>query len=310
MAPRLVYLDTTIWNILSRQAPEGKGARSLSEKQNVRLTLGLNAFFELLKSFYGKRPDALDRGRRLFACVRSYLENGVSLLRTWEELLVDEAVRASGALSYINLFADEEWHRKVAEGAELHSRGHLPRGLRELIERRDSVTEKVRTSARQSIKGQPRMLEDLQGITPVNIEALLDRESVGSAGQDLLQKYLTQVFELVSQPMPLTGRQLAQTLLFSASNRVAHAVVRSDIYQNWRAARSKLSSNAQGVLIAKCIPDDSYHVVNACYSAVFVTEDRDGQALAAQYVVPELNVLVYRDRNEPILDWLATQLEV
>ena len=308
MAPRLIYLDTTIWNILSIQAPEASGVHTLSDKLNVRLTLGLNAFFELLKSFYGKRPDALARGRRLFACLRAYLRNGVSVLRTWEELLVDEAARASGRLMYINLFSDEEWHRKVERGADLHLRGQLPRGLRELIQRRESVSQKVRSSATESISGQPQMLEDLQGISPQDIAAFLDSAGVGAAGQNLLQKYLTQVFELLSQPMPLTGRQLAQTLLSSASNRVAHAVVRSDIYQNWRAARSKLSPTAEGVLIAKCVPDDSYHVVNACYCDVFVTEDRDGQAIAAQYVAPGLKVLVYRDRNEPILDWLVRQL--
>ena len=310
MAPRLVYLDTTIWNILSTQAPEACGVRALSDKLNVRLTLGLNAFFEMLKSFYGKRPDALARGRRLFACVGAYLQNGVSVLRTWEELLVDEAARASGRLTYINLFSDEEWHRKVEQGADLHSRGQLPRGLRELIQRRDSVSQTVRSSATESITAQPQMLEDLQGIGPQDIAAFLDSASVGTTGQNLLQKYLAQVFELLSQPMPLTGPQLAQTLLSFASNRVAHAVVRSDIYQNWRAARSKLSSTTESVLIAKCIPDDSYHVVNAAYCDVFVTEDRDGQAIAAQYVAPELKVLVYRDRNEPFLEWLVTRLGV
>jgi ferredoxin-thioredoxin reductase catalytic subunit len=131
------------------------------------------------------------------------------------------------------------------------------------------------------------MLEELQGISPQDIAGFLASAGVGATGQNLLQKYLAQVFELLSQSMPLTGRQLAQTLLSSTSNRVAQAVVRSDIYQNWRAAQSKLSSTAESVLIAKCIPDDSYHVVNACYCDVFVTEDRDGQAIAAQYVAPE-----------------------
>lgn len=259
MAPRLVYLDTTIWNILSTQAPEASGVNSLSDKLNVRLTLGLNAFFELLKSFYGKRPDALARGQRLFACVRAYLRNGVSVLRTWEELLVDEAVKASGRPMFMDLFADEAWRRRVEQGADLHSRGELPPGLSELIQRRESVSQKVRSSATESISGQPKMLEDLQRIGPQDIAGFLDSAGVGATGQNLLQKYLAQVFELLSQPMPLTGRQLAQTLLSSPSNRVAHAVVRSDIYQNWRAARSKPSS-AEGVLIPKCIPDDSYHV--------------------------------------------------
>ena len=152
MAPRLVYLDTTIWNILSIQAPEGSDARALADKLNVRLTLGLNALFELLKTFYGKRPD---RGRRLFTCVRTYLQCGVGILRTWEELLVDEATRASGRLMYIDPFSDEEWHHKIKEGADMHSRGKLPLGLRQLIERRDSVSEKVRASATESINRQP-----------------------------------------------------------------------------------------------------------------------------------------------------------
>jgi hypothetical protein len=310
MAPRLVYLDTSIWNILSRQAPDGEDAHRLSHELNLQFTLGLNAFFELLKSFYGNRPDAVDRGRRLFSCLRDYLESGISILRTWEELLVDEAMRASGRLMSIQLFSDSQWRRSVLDGAKLHSRGQLPAGLRGIIERRDAVSEKVRISAEQLIRNQPQLLEDLQRVSPSDIEALLNRESVGKAGQDLLRKYVPQVFKLVTKPMPLTNRQLAQILLSSASNRVAHAVVRSDMYQIWRAARARISSGAEGVSFRKCIPDDSYHVVNACYCDVFVTEDDDGQAVAAQYVVPGLKALVYRSRSRPIMDWLATELEV
>ena len=36
MASRLVYLDGTIWNILSEQAPDGKRAVGLVEKSGAR----------------------------------------------------------------------------------------------------------------------------------------------------------------------------------------------------------------------------------------------------------------------------------
>jgi len=79
MTTRLIYLDTTIWNVLSEQAPEGERARQLCSKLDVHFTLGLNAYFEMLKSFFGKRSNALARGKQLFTCLRSYLESGVAV---------------------------------------------------------------------------------------------------------------------------------------------------------------------------------------------------------------------------------------
>jgi len=64
----LIYLDTTIWNVLSEQNPRAsKVCQSLAER-SLGIVLGLNAYFEMLRSFYGKRPDA---GKRLFQPLHS-----------------------------------------------------------------------------------------------------------------------------------------------------------------------------------------------------------------------------------------------
>src|SRR5882724_6725482 len=123
MTTRLIYLDTTIWKVLSEQAPEGERARQLCSKLDVHFTLGLNAYFEMLKSFFGKRSNALARGKQLFTCLRSYLESGVALLKTWEELLVEEARRSSGETVEMSLFSDATWTRYFVQGAQELAKG-------------------------------------------------------------------------------------------------------------------------------------------------------------------------------------------
>ena len=308
MMTRLIYLDTTIWNVLSEQAPGGEQARKLCSELDVNFTLGLNAYFEMLKSFFGKRSDAVDRGKRLFNCLRNYLENGVAFLKSWEELLVEEARRSSGEIFDISLFSDATWRGYFVQGAQELAKGKLRPELRQLIEKRDGQSRERRSMAERLMQSQPEMLQDLRMVDPVEIEGFLATASVGGSGQHLLAKHLTDVFKLMSRPVPMADQDMAAALLSSDSNRVSHAIVRNDIFQNWRAARARLACESDSVRVAKCIPDDSYHVVNGCYCDLFLTEDKDGQAVAAQYVAPRLKALVYQDKYGPFLDWLGDKL--
>jgi hypothetical protein len=86
----------------------------------------------------------------------------------------------------------------------------------------------------------------------------------------------------------------AKKLLASRRYRVSHALVRSDLYVNWRCANhGSLRSD---------VPDDIFHVVNASYCDLFITTDGD----QASYVGQSLNrskVLLY-DKTEPLSKWL------
>src|ERR1700737_3915929 len=109
MTKRLIYFDTSIWNVFAEQARDAASTSSALSKRSVEVTLGLNAYFEMLKSFYGKRPDALSRGRKLFTCVYQCLVSGVRIVKTWEELLIQESRKTLDVAVSTDPFCDERW---------------------------------------------------------------------------------------------------------------------------------------------------------------------------------------------------------
>jgi hypothetical protein len=294
---KLIYFDTTIWNVLADQNPAAPDVCQSLAELGLEITLGLNAYFEMLRSFYGKRPDA---GKKLFACLHQFLSSGVRIIRTWEELLIREARNALENTVSVDLLCDPDWHSQLLLAARDLSSGRPHPGTRELTVRREEQSKGVRNSAGQNIFSQPEMVSDFQSVDPANLSQLLDEESRGICGRRLLAKYLSDIFPMFKMELSVAPEELAGRLLQSTSNHVAHAIVRNDIYQNWRAARGKT--------VRPCVPDDSYHVVNAAYCEVFVTEDRDGQGDAAKYSIPGIRVLVYGNRAIPVADWLQESL--
>lgn len=301
---QLIYLDTSVWNVLSEQTPDATAAYRSFSNRDVHVALGLNAYFEMLRSFYGKRPDAGSRGKRLFRCVHQFLSSGVRIIKTWEELLLEESKCVLQKSTSISPFCDEQWQAKLLSASRDLASGSPHPGTQELLAKRIAHSEAVGNLALQNISSQPEMVSDLRSVTPSELPEFLNRESRGCHGRRLLAKYLLQIFPMFGEVLPTSPEELAARLLESTSNRVAHAIVRSDIYQNWRAARGK------AIAIRRCTPDDSYHVVNAAYFDVFVTEDQDGQADAARHALIGSVVLVYGDRAIPFFEWLERQLAV
>jgi hypothetical protein len=304
MTKRLIYLDTSIWNVLAEQAADAASAYKPFSERGVEITLGLNAYFEMLKSFYGKRPDALSRGRKLFGCVDQYLGSGVRFVKTWEELLIQESKKILGIAASTDPFCAEGWQHMLRSAARDLASGDPHLGTRELMLKRDAHSDAVRNLASQNISCQAEMMSDLRSVHRSDLGDFLDQQIQGSSGRQLLAKYLSQIFPMFKEQFPIAADELAVRLLESKSNRVAHAIVRSDIYQNWRAAGRESGA------VRPSVPDDSYHVVNASYCDMFITEDQDGQADAASHALAGVRALVYRDRQIPFFNWLDEQEQV
>lgn len=209
MTRQLIYLDTTIWNVLSDQNVDGAAACQRLAEHDLEITLGLNAYFEMLKSFYGKRPDASARGKRLFACLRQFLTNGVRILKTWEELLIQESRVSENGVS-VDPFCDKRWHSMLLSAATDLATGRPHVGTRELMLKRDAQSENVRDSASKSIFSQPRMISDLRSVEPADLREFLDKESRGALGRRLLARYLSQIFPMFGQELPGRPKNLQE----------------------------------------------------------------------------------------------------
>lgn len=294
----LIYLDTSIWNILAEQTPDEDSLCDHLSKRGAQMTLGLNAYYELLRTFYGTKPDKMRRGQRLFTCVRRFLRRGVRLLKTWEQLLIEEAEMAPETRSSIDPFESGEFEKAMTVGAAELSFGRLDSRLEGMVSRRDAVNSKVIEAASAEVKSQPELLSDLKEIESDDVSAFLTKASTEESGRRLLARHLRDLFVDFKRTAPKNCEQLACSLLKSEVNRTAHALVRVDMYYHWRAAKKPRFS------LRNCLANDAYHVVNASYCRGFVTEDRDGQADAAKQAIPGLKPLIYRDRKVPFSGWL------
>jgi hypothetical protein len=296
---KLIYLDTNIWNVLAQQASdEEKLCRDLT-LADAQITLGLNAFYEMMRTFYGTRSDAYDRGKRLFTCLRKFLAQRVPLLKTWEEMLTEEAENVSAsAYSISPIEQDRNFISTIRMATKEMSSGYLRPELEQIVKKRQAVNEAVGQQAATNARSQPEMNAWLKSVQADQIMAFLDRESVGEMGRELLSKYSKTVLEQFKKKSLLRPLELASALLSSARNKTSHAVVRNDMYRGWDFANRSQSN------FRSCIPDDSYHVANAGYCQFFVTEDRDGQAEAARHAVSNIRVLLYEREKANIAEWL------
>lgn len=87
----------------------------------------------------------------------------------------------------------------------------------------------------------------------------------------------------------------AAALIKNASSLISRAIVRADLYYNWRCANR--GSNPPD------LADDLYHVLNASYCEIYATDDRR-QAEYASYILPSTTKVAIYDRSVPLDAWL------
>jgi hypothetical protein len=300
---RLIYLDTSIWNLLCDQAADAKKFCDMLAGFDSQAVLGLNAYQEMLKTFYGARANSKHRARQLIRCLDSFVRAGVPTINTWETWLVEESHSVTGKSNGVSVFLRENEQKNLAASLSSLVDNSPPRELEARLTARKEQNISLRNSAKNTIVRQPEILADLREVKETELSSFLDKESIGVRGAHLLARYLPQVFREMGLTLPMLPDPLASALLAQPSNRASRTIVRTDIYRNWRAA------NSPGITFPTSVPDDSYHVVNACYCDAFVTEDRDGQATAAINAVPGIRVLIYSDRETPVAEWLVGMLE-
>lgn len=164
------------------------------------------------------------------------------------------------------------------------------------VGRRKTTAQTARHEIQNHLATRPALSRTLAGIAETELLRWINREVKGTRGRRALQGHLAMVFRR-KPDRQLT--LLAKRLLAGARYRVAHALVRSDLYLNWRCAR-------RGAVRGD-LPDDTYHAVNACYCEIFATTEPD-QAEHAAHTNPPMATAVYTG-GEPLHTWLLQAIE-
>ncbi len=291
MCATFIYADTTVWNTLCDQSVDGGGLTKDLAANQSQLVLGTNAVYEMARTFKGSRPHAHQRGKELFSYLRQYVQLDIPLLRQTDELLRDEVKHVRKEIKDIALWYGSANYKKLVEEVDKLSEGVFDSRAAQFIPLREAEAKKSRNDLYEAIEEQSHLKQKLSEISEESVGRWIAKEVKHSARRILKGHLVKQVNGLSLRELTW----LAKRLLGSSHYRVSNAMVRSDIYLNWRYCR-------RGAL-GKDIPDDNYHAVNASYCNFFVTTD-PGLAEYMSHVLRNTKVRLY-GRKSPIRNWLV-----
>jgi hypothetical protein len=290
MIPRSIYWETPLWNELYDQNVEPNGLLRNLQQRNACPVISTQLVSELAGTFRSKRlKDPLARGSSLFSYLLRFLGAGVPCLKMNSQLLQDEAMAITGEIPGFNaLLCPDDYTRMVAEVEKL-SRGIIETPVLTFLANRANLAKASRSDAIDFTNQRP----ELKGACGTATFEEYFQSAHPADPLRVLRGHLADEFPATS-PEVLT--EVAIAMIRNPSCRVAHTMVRADMYVTWKAGRA-------GAL-GRDVMDDCYHLVNASYCDVYATKDKP-QAQYAQAVVGPTQVRFY-DGDVPVSEWLLS----
>jgi hypothetical protein len=283
-----VYPETPLWNELCAQDADPRTLLNGLQQRGSHLVISTQLICELAATFTSTRlADPIRHGRKLFSYLLEFIAAGVPCLKMNNQLLQDEVMVACGAISDFSALLSIPDYSRMVEAVEKLSNGIFEPVTQDFLNSRKALAEGTRLEIGEFVSSRPNLkarsaetsFEDF-----VRLSHPADRLRVLRG--HLLAEFPTTPADTLTE---VTVRLLQNPFL-----RVAHTMVRADMYATWRAARSGK--------LARDVQDDCYHLVNACYCDVYATKDRP-QAEYAPSVVGPTAVRFY-DGSSPVSDWL------
>jgi len=292
MLAELVYADTSIWNELCDQSINTRVLKSELEARCARMVLGMNVFYEIVKTFGNSETAAVRRGSDLFLYLKLWIQEDLLVVRQTPEILVEEALHSDGQLRSVRAVLDPGELQRLAFEISMLASGNVGPQAEQFIQARKATAKQVRIDMSAHLESRPELKSNLRGITLSALGDWLDREARSPRAINMLSGHLIHVLPNLALS---EANRIAGNLLASREYPLSTALVRNGIYLNWRLAnRGSLRSD---------VPDDAYHVVNASYCHSFVTTEKD-QGDQVRLSMPSLRVSVY-DRSVALGTWLA-----
>jgi hypothetical protein len=292
MTTRRVYAETSIWNELCDQAVDPQRTASRFARQSEQLVLGMNVFFEMVKTFGMQEETAANRGSKLFSYLNMWMHDEFPILRQTPEILAEEAMHSLGGSRNRRVFVEGVERRLLTQEIDRLANGGFASPRDEFIRVRKATAKGARDEMRNDFRAKFEVKSRLRKISIDRLNDWLKEEARSETGVSLLSAHLRDVLpEVPSRKL----WEIAGTLLASDEYRLSHALVRNGIYLNWRLAH-------RGSVPTSCF-DDAYHVVNACYCNKFLTTDKD-QVEQALHSLATVQV-GYFEPGKPFDAWLT-----
>lgn len=286
---RTIYLDTTLWNKLYEQSADPAGlVRSLREN-GAELVFSPHLRYELSKTFRSTRPGRQEKAKPLFCYLEQFVRFRIPCAKQVVDLLREEVKCANGQVREVECFYQaEDYEREAGEIRKL-ARGQLGPQLDKILDFRSQQVQVFRaeSSQRAAVWG-----ELMEGKDIATFPAFLE-VTFRELGPACLRKHISRLFpELRAKDI----KRIARKILSAQRYRLAHALVRGDLYMDWRCYRDRA--------LARDTSDDCYHMENAAYCALYATDDVSQEAHAND-ILCATKVRIY-DRKIPIGEWLTS----
>jgi len=276
-----IYLDTNLWNELCDQNVEAQHVLEPLSARNGNLILSYQVVYELA---------------RCFTTLNRFVQRNIRCVTEITEVLAAEmwGVRLGKPPE---IFLNSEAFDTLRSNVGALAGGDFDERAKTFVEERAALARHIRSSQAEQLTRRPDVRERLKLISDKQLPAWLAAETRSSQGVALLVEHIRRQF---SDAPPRDAYEWAVGLLTSGGCNLSKALVRADLYYNWRCARR--GSNP------KDLYDDIYHVLNAIYCDIYTTKEQGHAKYAGLLLTTSTKVAIYEGQT-PLADWLLALAE-
>jgi hypothetical protein len=287
---RTLYLDTNLWNKLCEQSviPEDLVTRLRARGWDVVFSPHLR--YELARTFRSIRPAATEKARLLFSYLERFLALHIPCVKQLPDLLREEVRHACNQIPMIQCFYSDGYYEREATEIRKLAAGNFDAGINNVLDFRGKQVSEFRAAS----PGRSAMWRERTEHDPdVTLEQFMEF-GLREFGQRCVIKHVSDFFpELAQRDLRRIGRKL----LSARRYRLSQALVRGDIYIDWRCFRE--------MAVTRDTSDDCFHIENAAYCDAYATDDAAQQKYADEILLTT-RVRIY-DRAIPLTEWLTSK---
>ncbi|HEY6128625.1 MAG TPA: hypothetical protein VIW23_10625 [Candidatus Acidoferrum sp.] len=284
---RTLYLDTSLWNRLCEQSVVPADFVTALRRNGWDLVFSPHLRYELSKTFRSVRPQAAEKATRLFSYLAKFVSLNIPCVKQVPDLLREEVRHSCQQIRALECFyKDGDYQREATEIWKLAS-GNIDQGTHNVLDFRGRQVSEFRAASPARTAMWRERTEQDQNVT---LKQFMDF-GLEEFGQRCLMRHIADLFCDVSQR---DLRRISRKMLSARRYRLAQALVRGDIYIDWRCFRE--------MAVARDTSDDCFHIENAAYCDVYATSEA-GQEAYANEILLKTRVRVH-DRKTPLGHWL------
>ena len=286
---RTIYLDTMLWNRLYEQSPYVEQLVRRLSARGLTMVFSPHLRYELSKTFVSTRARKKEIAADLFGYVQRFVKLQIPCVKQVIDLFREEIRHASGQTNKVECFYEGDLYQREAIEISKLASGQLDSSAGRVLDFRSSQVRSFRSESPERGLVWRRLMDSGRGATFADSLEVTLRE----LGLGCLRKHVSNVFPELRQK---EARRIARKLFSSRRYRLSHALIRGDLYLDWRCFRT-------GVL-ARDAADDCYHIENAAYCDFYATGEQSQESYANE-MLSMTEIRVHNDRV-PVEEWLAS----